>query len=46
MNIVQKINLNTCSSHEFKGFTVDFKQQFKEKYVKNNKPNGIKNIVS
>ena len=46
MNIDQTINLNTCSSNEFKGFTIEYKQQFKDKYVKNNKLNGIKNIVS
>lgn len=46
MNIDQMINLNTCSSNEFKGFSIDFKQKFRGKYVKNNKKNGIKNIVS
>lgn len=46
MNIDQTINLNTCASNEFKGFTIEYKQQFKDKYVKNNKLNGIKNIVS
>lgn len=33
-------------NHSYSDFEINFKQQFQEKYLRNNKTSGIRNIVS
>jgi hypothetical protein len=33
-------------NHSYGNFEIKFKQQFQEKYLRNNKASGIRNIVS